>query len=278
MLFISLVFIMTCLPAGAAIYSWKDKNGTTHFSDNLPPSNVQDDTVSPVEQAISTGHYNVTVFKILKADDPGIVGTYVPIHSTEKDLPQYELIRKEKKSKEKNPLLFVVDQDSRWQWKIKTDYSDYTSNIVKEGTTPDKADTWRNRHSDVVLSVAKQDIETTRRLFDHTYRYDLNRNSPNLPDWHKQAFRVSGHPEMILNGDYYPVSWSSDTPRYRTSWDTCLVQRSVGTSWQWYLGKCELFSYSSTREPAETMPHQVQRWIRNAGMQVISFTIEQIER
>ena len=266
-------------PAWSDVYSWIDKNGTLHFADTPPADNVQKNPLSPVEKIIAAQQYSVTLFKIVEADDPGIVGTYVPTHSTSSDLPEYEMHQEPKRAIQvKAPQLFVTKNEGKWQWIIKTDYSRYLSNIVNEGTPPDKVASWIKKDLDVFLSITRQDIETSRKLFSHMYRYNLDRNSPDLPDWQKQAYRVTDHPEQDLNGEYYPVTWSSETPRYRTDWGTCLILHTIGSSWQWNLGKCEMLSYSSSREPARTMPHKVRYWIQRAGIQITPFTIEQITR
>lgn len=265
--------LLLCGSTFAGIYSWTDKNGKRHFSDTPPPASAD----STVKEVIKTQNYTVPVFKITAADDPGILGAYIPIHSGKDGLPQYELKREgPRPSNMKVPTLLVDSSKGRWQWKIKTGYSLYFSNDVQEGTPADKVVEWRKAYDAVSLTLMREDIETSRKIFAYNYRYGLDRHSPDLPDWQKVAFRVSGHPEPGVNGDYQPVDWSSEIPRYRTEWDMCLVLYTRGDSWQWSLGNCGMLSYSSGREPAETMPHQVKRWIKNAGMQITSFQVEQI--
>ncbi len=275
-LFLIILLLFDVSASLSTIYKWTDKDGNLHFSDTPPPASVNEEATSPVKEFLSTGQYILTVFKIIKADDPGIIGTYIPIQRTYPGFPQYELKTDRATDHRKHlPRILVKNQKGKWKWQIKTDYSNYSSTAVKEGVPADKVWEWRKRYDNVQIVIRQVQIESDRNLYKYNYRYDLNIHSSGLPEWQKQTFRVTGA-ETEVNGEYFPVNWSAETPRYRTSGNACLAARTLGSSWQWNLGNCMSLQYSSSREPAETMPHQVQQWVKNKGLHVVPIKVKKL--
>lgn len=265
--------------ANSTIYSWTDKNGKKHFSDHPPPESAPGSGDSQVKELFKTKKYTVPIFTITQSVDPAIKGTYYPIYRSGEGLPQYQLkVTDDKPRKNKLPRIFAKKEKGKWEWQIKTDYSLYSSGLVREGLPPHKVRGWKMRYKSVPIGMRQEIIVASRDVFDHIYLYDMDRHSVGISEWQKQAFRVSGASEIDVNGDYYPVNWSSEYPRYRTGWDYCLEARQVGTFWQWSLGDCQLQSYSSSREAVDTTPDRVKQWFKNTGFHIVPLQVIRITK
>ena len=264
----------------AGLYVWTDENGVKHYSDTPPSPHQVEKSKTPVKAIKQTIYYQIPIFTIKDAPDPGIVGAYHPVHSTRFGFPQYRLKGEEGRPRKNVPSLSVITQAGRWRWKIKTGYSTYISGLAKEGTPADRAGGWSQGYVDVnpvSISIDQDQIVTTRKIDGHNYLYDLDVQSDLVASWQKMAFRISGYSMPYLNGEYYPVNWSSETPRYKKDRNICLNARPFADQWEWHLGECDNHGISAEREPAGTMPHQANKWYERRGWLYIPLTVQKID-
>lgn len=261
----------------AGLYIWTDANGVKHYSDAPPVNANETQTASTVKELLKTEYYNLPVFIVKDGPDPGILGTYHPIYPTSRGFPQYRLKDDDAPNLRWLPKLSVMAENGRWRWKISTRYSKYISSLVSEGTPADRVIGWSYKYKDgdaATIVFDQEEIVTNRKMFEHTYYYDLDASSEPIEKWRTMAFRISGNTAPWLNGDYLPVKWSSGTPRYKKDQNTCLTAKPFAESWEWHLGECERYPFTADREPTGTMPHEVSKWYERRGIVYVPFTIK----
>lgn len=273
---IFLLILCSSLPSYSGMYSWTDEKGVRHFTDTPPPEHLTKNASTLVKEIIKANKFSVPVFKLVEADDPNIVGTYIPTSSTHEDLPRYILKKKKSTDTKKVPKLYAERRKGDWRWELSTGYSLYYSDIVPEGTPPSRVPSWNRKYKVAQLAFEQHKIVTDRKIFSHEYHYNITPSSTSAKPWQKFSYNITEHPEMNAIGEYTPVSWSSPRPRYRSKAGMCLALFEKGNDIQWLQGKCELQSYSSKKLPADTTADKVKEWIKNAGYYLVSIQIEKI--
>jgi len=254
----------------AGLYSWKDKNGVTHFSDEPPPEHVMLGDNPRIKEIIKSVSYSVPVFTVSNAMAPDFEfsGDYYPIQPGYNGLPQYKL--QKKKSNYSRCTLSATGYEGKWQWVFKKrDKEKYYSGFVKEGTPPSHISVWTNELSRwgkrIPITIKKQKLAFRQGELDYMYFYDPKETPPDLCPWMKNRYQISGIPTSYFNGIYKPVNWNSPLPRYTKGNNVILAVENYRDEWVWKLFSGKDAQFSSDRQEKGSLPHEVTKWYEIRG-------------
>lgn len=278
------LLVVSSAPAYSGIYTWVDEKGVVRYSDTPPASDSRG--------VIGGANYQVPIYHISNTPDPDFDGLYKPMAPDRNGLPRYE---KEWRAGQKKKLprmrLYVEEKKRGWQWCLSKDYTTkYRSNTVEEGTPPHRITAsdlsredlfyWRATAGNSVadLQVVEKKVSMDQKRLPYEYIYDVNDIARGSHEWMHKSYRVTGLPDIKLNGIYHPVTWTRHLPRYKQSGSLCLEARDTGDSWVWNMGKCNRFSYSSDPVAKGTGPSEVSLWYHHGGLQYRTLHIIELQK